>query len=142
MAFKLVSGFDHSLEFPVGASSGILAGDVCVWDVANNVVIPATAALLQEDLAGVAVKDAPSAAGMVDLVPICGGSQLWEWDCTNSTNADQLCQRSLLTDARTVANTTTEQAVDEVTVIPIKNVGAASNKKQRGFLGLQAPAVS
>jgi len=131
------SGQSEAYEFPVAVSSGIVAGDLCVLDVTNNVVIPATAALLNEDLAGVSIETAGAAAGVVKLIPL--RDQLWEWDCTNATAADQLCQRSILTNAATVANTTTEQAVDEVTVVPIVNVGTS---KQRGFIGRNIAAVS
>lgn len=141
MSFKCVDGDSKAYPFPCASSSGINAGEVCVWDVTNNVIKVATASLLAEDLACVPIADAPTAGGLVQAIPIKLMGNLWEWDCTNNTNADQLCQRSLLTDAATVANTTTEQAVDEVTVIPIQNVGAAANKKQRGFFAYQ-PAVS
>ena len=143
MAFVCVSGDSTAYEYPHGATSGINAGELCCIDVANNVIIPATASLLHENVACVAIEDAhATSSGFVACVPV--KDQLWEWDCTNSTASDQLCQRSLLTDAANVANTTTEKAVDECVVVPIANVGAASDKKQRGFIvgGHFAAAVS
>lgn len=140
MAFKCVSGDSTSVEFPAGAAGGIVAGGLCCYNVATNVVVPATAALLNENIACVALEASPAAAGVIKGIPM--RDQLWEWDCTNATNADQLCQRSLLTDQSTVANTTTEQAVDEVTVIPVVNCSVGTSYKQRGFIGRNTAAVS
>lgn len=140
MAFKCVSGDSTSVDMPVGASSGIVMGDVLTYDTTNNVVIPGTASLLNANLAGVAIQTAGTAAGVIKVIPF--RDQLWEWDCTNATAANQLCQRSLLTNASTVANTTTEQAVKEITVIPVLNCSVGTSYKQRGFIGRNTAALS
>lgn len=142
MSFVLREGPDRAYPFPHGASSSINAGELCTYDRSNKVVIPGTASLKAEDVACVTVEDADSAAGEVMAIPVRGSSQLWEWDTTNNTADNQLCIRHVLTDAATVANTSSDQAVDEIVVTPIRNVGAASDKKQEGFINLVPATLS
>ena len=133
MAFKLVKGFDQSQEMYCATSSTVAQGEIITFDRSAGKIIDATASLLAEDVAGVVVRT-PGADDTTTMVIPAVPGQLWEWDCTSNTAANQLCKRHVLTDSLTVANTSTDQAVDEVVVVAIENVGAAADKKQRGYI--------
>ena len=141
MSFVPKTGDTESIGMAHGASSGINAGEVVVFDRSNKIVIVGTAALLAEDNAGVAMEDAETTAGVVQVVPFRQG-QLWEYDCTNNTAANQLCIRHLLTDAATVANTSSDITTNVTTFTAIRNQGAASDKKQVGFVTYVPPTLS
>ena len=141
MSFILKNGFDEATPLYCGTSSTVVVNQVVTFDRSNGIVIPATASLLCEDLAGVAQNTPASADTTVNVIPFTG-DQEWEWDCTSNTATNQLNKRSILTDGVTVANTSTDQAVDEITVTPYANVGAASDKKQRGAVVLVPATLS
>lgn len=140
MAFKCVKGDSTSQPMHCAASSSVAEGELLVFDRTAGTVIDATAALLAEDVAGVAVNTPAASDTTVNVIPVKG--QLWEWDCTSNTATNQLCKRHILTNSTTVANTSTDQGVDEVVVVAIENAGVASDKKQRGFIVMTPATLS
>lgn len=143
MAFKLVKGFDQSQPMHCAASSSIVQGELCVFDVSAGAavfkVIKATSALLGCNVAGVAVNTPASGDTTVNIIPIVTG-QLWEYDCTSNTATTQLGKLNDLTDGLTVANSTTNSTAATAFVRNIEFVGAASDKKMRGYIvGAQSP---
>lgn len=140
MAFSCVIGDSTAIPMYCATSSTVTKGSLLTFDRSNGKVIIATASLLAEDVAGVASNTPSSADEWVNVIPV--RNQVWEWDCTNNTATNQLCKRSVLTDSLTVANTSTDQAVDEVVVEPYHNVGAAANKKQRGRIVMTPATLS
>ena len=143
MSFFHVSGFDQAIPMYCSTSSTIVANQLVVFDRSNGKVIPATAALLTEDNAGVSQNTPAAGDSFVNVIAIIGNpSQIWQWDCTNNTATNQLCKRSLLTDGLTVNNTATDQAVDETVVTPLRNIGAAADKKQQGYINLVPATLS
>ena len=140
MSFVCKEGDSTYVPMVCKVSSTVTAGSLLTYDRTNKKVILATASLLAEDVAGVAQNTPASGDTLVNVIPIKG--QIWEWDCTSNTAATDLCIRHILTDGLTVANTTTDQAVDEVVVLALRNVGAAADKKQQGFiLGAHIPGA-
>jgi hypothetical protein len=118
---------------PCGTGSSIVAGDLLAYDRSNKIVIPFTAALLALDVAGVAVNTPAAADTVVNVIPVAD-AQLVEADCTASTATAQLCIRHLMTDAATVNNTTTDATTSSAVFMAIEMVGAAANKKLRGYV--------
>lgn len=141
MAFKCKKGDSTSQPMYCGTSASITTGDLLTFDRSNGKVIRATASLLAEDVAGVAASTPGSSDEWVNVIP-CNRGQLWEWDCTSNTATNQLCKRHVLTDHDTVANTSSDQAVDEVVVVAIENSGAAGDKKQRGYIVMTPATLS
>lgn len=137
MAFKVVKGFDQSQPMHCATSSTIVAGDVVVFDVSTGAgvskVIPATASLLGCNVAGVAVNTPATADTVVNVIPIVPG-QVWEYDCTSNTATAQLGKLNDLTNASTVANSTTISTAATAFVRNIEYVGAVADKKMRGYI--------
>jgi len=124
-----------------GTSSSVVAGDVVVFDVSTGAavspVIPATAALLSVNLAGVAINTPAATDLWVNVIPNSG--QLFEYDCTSTPTTAMLGKQNDLTSAGTVANSTT---ISIAATGFVKNVAVvdATNKKMRGFLlGVNLP---
>ena len=143
MAFKLSKGWDQSQPIHCAASSTIVAGDLCVFDVSAGAavfkVIKATSALLGCDVAGVAVNTPAAADTTVNIIPIVTG-QLWEYDCTSDTATTQLGKLNDLTDSATVANSTTNSTAATAFVRNVAFVGTAANRKMQGYIvGAQSP---
>ena len=143
MAFSLKKGFDQSQPMHCATSSPIVAGDVCVFDVSTGAnvskVIKATASLLGCNVAGVAVNTPASTDTTVNIIPPVPG-QLWEYDCTSTTATAQLGKLNDLTDSATVANSTSISTAATAFVRNIEVVGAAADKKLRGYIvGAQSP---
>ncbi len=143
MAFRCVQGPDTAIPKYCGTSSSVVAGALCVYDRSAGTVILATASTLALNTAGVASNTPASSDTYVNIIPIAGDDQIWEWDCTNNTAVNQLNKRSVLTDASTVANTSTDQTSSGYNVVvPISNIGVAGDKRQRGNIVRVAAAVS
>lgn len=67
-------------------------------------------------------------------IPIISGpGQLWEADCTSNTATNQLNKVHILTNAYTVANTSTTNATTAGIFVALKIIGAASDKKLLGY---------
>jgi uncharacterized membrane protein YjjB (DUF3815 family) len=140
MAFKCVKGFDQSQPMYCGTSSSVTEGSVVVFDVSTGAavspVIPATSLLLGCNVAGVAVKTPAAADTTVPVIPIVPG-QLWEYDCTNATASGQLGKLNDLTNATTVANSTT---ISTAATAFVRNIEVVSSSKMRGYIvGSQSP---
>jgi len=60
--------------------------------------------------------------------------QMWIVDCTNNTAADQLNKAHLLTDARTVNNTSTHSTDINAVFIALAIAGATTDKKLIGYI--------
>lgn len=143
MSFILKKGFDQSQPMYCGLSSAITVGMLCCFDVSNGAgvaaVIPATSALLSVNVAGVAVETPAASATYVQIIPIVEG-QLWEYDTTSATLVTHLNKPNDLTDALTVANSTTISTAATQFVKNIQIVGATTDKKMRGYiLGANTP---
>ena len=136
MSFKLVKGYDMSQPMYCGTSSSVTAGAVCVFDVSTGAavspVIPATAALLSCNVAGVAMNTPAAADTHVNILPIVPG-QLWEYDCTSTPSTAMLGKINDLTDASTVANSTTISTAATGFVRNIQVVDT-TNKIMRGYI--------
>lgn len=137
MSFKLVKGFNQSQPMHCATSSSVTAGDLCVFDVSAGAavfkVIQATASLLGCNVAGVAMNTPASGDTTVNILPITTG-QLWEYDCTDNSLTTMLGKLNDLTDAATVANSATNSTAATAFVRNIEFVGAAADKKMRGYI--------
>lgn len=143
MSFKCVKGAIPSQPMYCDTSSTIIQGDLCVFDVSAGAgvfkVIPGTSSLLGCNVAGVAMNTPASGDTVVNIQPI-GLGQLWEYDCTSNTAVAQLGKLQDLTNAQTVANSTTNSTAATAFVRNIEVVGAAADKKLRGYIiGAQSP---
>ena len=136
MSFNCVNGDTSAVPMYCGASSGLTKGSLLCYDVSTGAavspVIDATASLLAENVAGVAANTPATADTHINVIPIRG--QLWEYDCTSNTATAQLGKVNDLTDADTVANSTTISTANTGFVRNLKIVGAAANKKMQGFI--------
>lgn len=80
------------------------------------------------------VTTASSSPVNLDVVPLGYGPQhLYIADCTNNTASNQLYARQALTDAGTVANSSTDTSTNTGVFVPIAIVGAATDKKLLGY---------
>jgi hypothetical protein len=136
MAIKLVKGFSESYKMYCGTSSSIVKDTIVCRNVAGGAgaaaIIPATAALLSVNLAGVAVNTPAATDEYVDVIPPMG--QLWEIDTTSNTLSTHLNKPNDLTDAATLANSTTISTAATQFFVSTEMVGATANKKMRGYL--------
>ena len=131
MSIKLIKGFDQSQPMACGTSSTVVKGQLLAFDRSNKIVIPWTAALLVEDIAGVSVNTPAAADTVCNVIPTKGGQE-WEVDCTATTATNQLCIRHLMTDGLTVNNTSTDATTASAVFHALEVKGAAAAKKLRG----------
>jgi len=143
MGFRLVSGHDVAIPMHCAASSSLAKDDLACFDVSTGAavskIIPATSSLLSVNVAGV-VQNTPATADTTCMViPIVPG-QIWEYDCTSSSSTSMLGKKNDLTNASTVANSTTISTAATAFVLNLNYVGATTDKKMQGFiLGTQLP---
>lgn len=134
--FKCVSGDSTAVPMYCGTSSALTVGALAVYDVSTGAavspVIDATSSLLAENVAGVVAATPASTDTTVNVIPIRG--QLWEYDCTSNTATAQLGKVNDLTNSTTVANSTTISTANTGFVRNLYAVGAAADKKMRGFI--------
>lgn len=146
MSFKLVKGDeDFSQPMYCGTSSSVTQGMLCVFDVSTGAavspVIPATSSLLSVNVAGVAMNTPATADTTVNILPI-DPCQLWEYDCTSTPSVAMLGKKNALTDASTVANSTTLSTAATAFVRNIEIAGPTSQNKMRGqILGACIPTA-
>ncbi len=137
MGLRLVKDIYSSpaVELPLDGSTAIAINSLVFRDTTNGVVKSATAALgTTLNLVGIAAKPEVSGALMADIIPLVSNpSQLWEVDCTNNTAANQLLKAQAMTNATTVANTSTHTATTLGVFIPVALSGAATDKKLIGY---------
>lgn len=139
MAFRCVKGDSTSLPYnrPANGSS-ITAGNILQLDTTNNGVKIATATSTTDtvnaiECVAVETLATSAVAAQINAIPI-NSQQLWEADCTNNTAANQLYLRQILTDAGTVANTSSDTATTSAFFLPLMISGIASDKKLIGRL--------
>jgi len=118
----------------VPASTTITAGSLLASDFTNKGLIPATAASTVLTIMGIATQSVASSASVqqVNFVPVDQAVYVVA-DCTNNTAANQLCIRHILTDANTIANTSTNITINTGVFYALGTVGAASDKKLYGY---------
>lgn len=143
MGFRCIKGEVPAVEMYCGTSSSLVKDDLACFDVSTGAavspVIPATSSLLSVNVAGV-VQNTPATADTTCMVmPIVPG-QIWEYDCTSNCSTAMLGKKNDLTNASTVANSTTISTAATAFVLNLKYVGATTDKKMQGFiLGPQLP---
>jgi len=122
-------------DWNVPASTTITAGMLLAFDRTNDGVIPATATSTTLSICGIATSAVTTGGGetaIVKGVPV-DQAVFVVADCTNNTAANQLYQRHILTDANTIANTSTDITINTGIFLALGMVGAASNKKLYGY---------
>lgn len=111
MSFRLVKGSGAQLreKARIPASTTITKDAVLALDATNNGLIPATSSSTTKTIRAVAQEALASSgsASEIDVMYIEPG-QLFEADCTNATNVNQLFKRHALTNSLTVNNSSTE----------------------------------
>lgn len=120
----------------VGNSTTIAVGDLLYFDTTNSVLKPATASVgITTNLAGVstqAVTTTGATTATVKYIPI-DRAMRFVVDCTNNTAANQLYKQQAMTNAATVANTSSAIATTLGVFLPLATVGAASAKQLYGI---------
>jgi len=145
MSVIVAKGYKESTPMYCGTSSSVVKDSIVCYDVSTGAavspVIPATAALLAKNIAGIAVNTPAAGDYYVNVIPAVPG-QVVEYDCTSNTSTAMLGKVNDLTDSVTVANSTTISTAATGFVVNLEVVGAASDKKMRGLLlGAQCPAA-
>ena len=139
MAVKFVgwrgmSGGSPSSEVGVlDGSTATTKDTLCYADTSNDVLKTATSSAgTTLTLYGVFNETLASGATTVSVTPL-NESQLWEVDCTNNTATTQLYSRQILTDGATLNNSASDTATTASVFRVTEIVGAASDKKVRGY---------
>jgi hypothetical protein len=134
MAIKRVSGADRGYYgTPLTISSLALVADSLVdFDRSNAKVIASTSSSGLEDIAGVTVEASTTSDTQIKVQKITEHDE-YIVDTTNNSNVAHNYQRMVLTDASTVNNTGTDSAADTAVFCQLETVGAASDKKIRGY---------
>jgi len=115
-------------KYPIVASTAFAQGDVCYRS--SSVLNPCDGST-ETTISVFGVCQETSGSGSdadVLVTPITQGT-LWLIDCTNDTAANQLLKTHLLTDAATLANSSTEDATSAAVTFMHEIVGAGSDKK-------------
>lgn len=139
MSFKL-TGKDilntPTISVPLDGSTDLADGDLVYRDTTNGVAKAATTTVGDAtNILGVVIGNPSATATSCQVLPIVASEmQLWEVNCTNNTAANQLLKAHLLTDAQTVNNTSSHSTDINAIFIAVELVGAASDKKLRGFI--------
>lgn len=122
-------------------STAVTSGHLMYRDTTNSCVKEATSTAGKiEDLAGVAVQTVASGATEVNVIPIISSmGQLWEVDCTNATNANQLFKAQPMTDAATCANAGSHTATSLAVFIPVAVVSAS---KLLGYFAMTSQVIA
>lgn len=138
MAFVLYTGSPNAPSFPyvADASTSFTTGSLCYRDTTTGEIKEATTTVGDAtNVEGVAKRTFTSEASNpeIDLEVIIPG-QFWVADCTNVTASDQLNKAHLLTDARTVNNTSSHSTDINAVFIALRMVGASTDKKLVGYI--------
>jgi hypothetical protein len=124
--------------YPANTSTLYTTGSLLYRDTTAGVVKEATASVgITTNIEAVGKKTFTSSAtaslATIDATRLLGASQLWIVDCTNVTAANQLMKAQAMTDARTVANTSSAITTTLGVFVPLAIVGATTDKKLMGF---------
>jgi hypothetical protein len=136
MAIKLVKDAFDTPAMPVtlDGSTDLAENSLCDRNSTNGDIDASTASSVIEKLFGVVVGDPAATATEAHVIPIVSSPlQLWEVDTKNNTAAAQLYKACILQNAVSVDNTGTHVAGPTGVFIPTAIVGAASDKKMRGY---------
>ncbi len=122
-------------DVPLDGSTALLKNSIVYRDTSNGVLKAASATVSDAtNVMGVVPEAVESGATVTDVIPFAGCElQEWEVDCTNNTAANQLLKAHLMTDSVTVNNTSTHSTDINAIFIATKIVGAAGDKKLRGW---------
>lgn len=138
MAFKavnLIPGVGE-LEYLAKSSTQFPVGSILVRDTSNGYVKPAVAAggsSIIEAISVTATGITVAGTAYIRAIPFQALTFVIA-DCTNNTADNQLNKAHILTDAATVANTSTHIATTAAAFIALKIVGATTDKKLFGYL--------
>lgn len=140
MAIVLASQSPTSprLSYPANTSTLYTTGSLLYRDTSAGVLKEATSSVgITTNIEAVGIRtfttSSTAALAMVDGVRLIGPAQLWIVDCTNATAANQLLKAQAMTDARTVANTSTAITTTLGVFIPLAIVGASTDNKLMGY---------
>ena len=148
MAFKPVDGSPNIpfMELITGNNYYFAKGDLIARDTSGGFATAAisTAAdntIIEGIYVGATGTTAASGTIFIKTIPIYSGLYVVA-DCTANTADAQLNKAHLLTDARTVNNTTTHSTDKDATFIALRVVGAYSDKKLYGYISKLGQVVS
>lgn len=117
-------------------NSTLNLGDLIYADTTDSKLIPAVASTTFTNLVGIAKTYIAAATGStveIEYIPVTSQMEVIA-DCTSNTADGHLYKYHLLTNSSTVANTTTTITTSAGIFFATGAVGAASNKKLRGYL--------
>jgi|GEM_PF-1622470 hypothetical protein len=115
------------------ASLTAVKGSLVAADLTNAKLVAVTGSVgTTQTLMGVLSKAVASTDTLAEWKPLNSGVYCIV-DCTNNTAANQLFKRQAMTDASTVANTSTDITTNLGVFMPLKVVGAAADKKLYGY---------
>jgi hypothetical protein len=141
MAIIALSGAPNLPKYPAQlplATSTTYTKDQLVYrDTTNSVVKMVTSSVgTTENLEGIftdpTVTTASSGSPTGNVQPIYPG-QLYLCDCTNNTATNQLLKNQLMTDAGTIANSSSTTATTLAIFVPVAIYGANTDKKLIGY---------
>lgn len=126
------------LTYPAATSTSYTTASLLYRDTTNGVLKEATSSVgITTNIEAVGKKtftsSSTAALATIDATRLIGAAQLWIVDCTNATAANQLCKAQAMTDARTVANTSTAITTTLGVFIPLAIVGATTDNKLMGY---------
>lgn len=138
MAFKVISQSPNipAEEYVADASTLFTAGSLAYRDTTTGEIKEATTTVGDAtNIEGIVLKTETtgSSSPLIRLVPVFHGTRVIV-DCTNTTAADQLNKAHLLTDARTVNNTSTHSTDINAVFVALRIVGASTDKKLYGYI--------
>lgn len=136
MAFKLVESVHSKAptwSLPLDGSTAVTAGAVYYNDYANAVLKAVTSAAGKTiNQIFLATETKASGATSVKVKPLFHGDVVVA-DCTNTTAANQILVRQVMTDLNTVNNSSSDTATNLAIFLPIGTVGPASQKQLLGY---------
>lgn len=136
MSVKLVRDSFNSpaMAITLDGSTDLAKASLVDRNTTNGDFDASTSSTVIEKLFGVTMENPSATATSTVVVPIVASPlQTWEVDCTNNTASNQLYKAHALTDAVTVNNTSSTVAGPTGVFIATEIVGAASDKKLRGY---------
>lgn len=120
----------------VGNSTTIAVGDLLYYDTTNSVLKPVTSSVgITTNLAGISTQAVTTTGGTtatVKYMPVDRATRVVV-DCTNNTAANQLYKQQGMTNASTVANSSTATTTTLGVFLPLAIVGAATAKQLYGI---------
>lgn len=127
MAIKLVSGGQgNNRSHPQKASTTITKNTLGVFD-ANGYVTACASTATYADFLILETNTAGSGETPDVLICLLDGTELLECDCTNNTALNQVGNSHDLTDAATLANTSSDGTYKCIKAVAV--IGAAADKK-------------